>query len=168
MIANGRKVVPSGGPVARNGHAAPVATALWGFGQDRPYDYVAAAVSSLRREGLAVRELPLSGGPHAWAREVASAVASGELTAAVVFCSVPCVAACVANKVPGVRAVSVSTVGQACLATLELAANLLVVEMPGRTFFEVKQFLRTIHNPGAACPDHVARTLQEMDGRAHR
>lgn len=168
MIANGRKVVSAAGPVARNGQPTPVASALWAYGQDRPYDYVAAAVMSLRREGLAVRELPLEGGPHTWAREVAEAVAHGHLSAAVVFCSVPCVAACVANKVPGVRAVSVSTVGQACLATLELAANLLVVEMPGRTYFEVKQLLRTIHNPGAACPDHVARTLQELDGCAHR
>jgi hypothetical protein len=123
---------------------------------------------SLRREGLMVRDLTLAGGPHLWAREVAEAVAHGRLSAAVVFCSVPCVAACVANKVPGVRAASVSTIGQACLATLELAANLLVVEMPGRTFYEIKQLLRTIHDPGAACPDHVARTLQELDGRAHR
>jgi hypothetical protein len=62
----------------------------------------------------------------------------------------------------------VTTVGQAALATLELAANLLVVEMPGRTFYEVKQFLRIIHGGKPELVPVLAHTLQELDGRAHR
>ena len=48
------------------------------------------------------------------------------------------------------------------------AANLLVVEMPGRTFFEIRQILRTLYAAVAACPEGVACTLRELDGHAHR
>lgn len=155
MNANGRNPVPN-------------ASALWAFGQDRPHPYVAAAVKSLLREGLAVRETNLKGAPCVWAKGVAEEVAAGTLAGAVLFCEVPCIVACVANKVPGVRAVMVSTVGQAALATLELAANVLVVEMPGRTFYEVKQFLRMLHGSKPDLVPILAHTLQELDGRAHR
>ena len=77
-------------------------------------------------------------------------------------------ACCVANKVPGLRAVPVTTLQQAARATLNLAANLLVVEMPGRTFFEIRQTLRTLINLTHPCPDGVACTLTELDGHAHR
>jgi hypothetical protein len=43
-----------------------------------------------------------------------------------------------------------------------------VVEMPGRTFFEVRQILRTLLGNGTTCPDGVACTLRELDGHAHR
>ncbi|MGL4549676.1 MAG: RpiB/LacA/LacB family sugar-phosphate isomerase [Gemmataceae bacterium] len=146
----------------------PEVSARWAFGQDRPHDYVAAAVKSLRREGLHVREVPLGSPPCVAARRVAEEIGEGVLAGGVLFCQVPCIVACVANKVPGVRAVMVSTVGQAALATLELAANLLVVEMPGRTFYEVKQFLRIIHDAKPELVPVLANTLMELDGRAHR
>ena len=53
-------------------------------------------------------------------------------------------------------------------ATLTLAANLLAVEMPGRTFFEVRQILRICCAAAAVCPAPLAGTLQELDGHAHR
>jgi hypothetical protein len=56
----------------------------------------------------------------------------------------------------------------AARATLSLAANLLAVEMPGRTFFEVRQILRTLIAAPGACPGGVACTLRELDGHAHR
>jgi hypothetical protein len=50
-----------------------------------------------------------------------------------------------------------------------VGANMLAVEMPGRTFFEIKQMLRLL-GTGAkpCCPDGVACTLRELDGHAHR
>ena len=75
---------------------------------------------------------------------------------------------CVANKVPGLRAAAVTTVGQAARATRTLGANLLAVEMPGRTYFEVRQILRAVCANAAACPGGVAETLTELDGFAHR
>jgi ribose 5-phosphate isomerase RpiB len=86
----------------------------------------------------------------------------------VVFCEDPGLVCCVANKVAGLRAVAVSTISQAARATLTLNANLLAVEMPGRTYFEVRQILRTLCNGSGICPEGVACTLQELDGHAHR
>jgi hypothetical protein len=141
----------------------------FGRGQDRPSPLVSSALQSLAKEGLTFREWP---GPDGlacrWARAVAECVASGECKGGVLFCSDPGLACCVANKVPGLRAVPVTTVQQAARATLSLAANLLVVEMPGRTFYEIRQILRAIVTASRGCPDGVACTLRELDGRAHR
>jgi hypothetical protein len=159
------------GIVLRRREAEPKRSqATWGYGQDRPHPLVRSAVQAVEREGLSVRELPAAGGdlPCRWAKAVAECLARGECAGAVLFCADPGLVACVANKVPGLRAVGICTVGQAARATLALAANLVVVEMPGRTFFEVRQILRTLFTGGAVCPEGVACTLQELDGHAHR
>jgi hypothetical protein len=141
-----------------------------GYGTDRPHVLVECAVQALRREGLALRELPKAGEslPCRWARALAECVARGECAGGVVFCEDPGLVCCVANKVPGLRAVAVTTVSQAARATLTLAANLLAVEMPGRTFFEVRQILRTLCGAPQTCPDGVACTLRELESHAHR
>ena len=92
----------------------------------------------------------------------------GDCLGGVIFCGDPGLVCCVANKLAGLRAVPVATVAQAARATLTLGANLLVVEMPGRTFFEVRQVLRTLCEAAGGCPDGVACTLRELDGHAHR
>jgi len=157
----------SGVRVVRQAPAA--ATAPYGHGQDRAYPLVASAIQALTREGLTFREWPEPDGLACrWARAAAECVASGECDGGVLFCADPGLACCVANKVPGLRAVAVTTVQQAARATLSLAANLLVVEMPGRTFFEIRQILRALVATSRSCPDGVACTLTELDGRAHR
>ena len=82
----------------------------------------------------------------------------------------PGLVCCVANKVPGVRAAAVATVAQAARATLTLGANLLAVEMPGRTFFEIRADCCGLCCTTAACPARTAWPvrLQELDGHAHR
>ncbi len=143
----------------------------WGYGEDRPYGLVRSAVQAAKRAGLQVRELPGAEGslPCRWAKAVAECVAKGTCVGGVLFCEDPGLVCCVANKVAGLRAVAVTTVGQAARATLSLAANLLVVEMPGRTFFEVRQIFNALCGPGGGCcPDGVACTLRELDGHAHR
>lgn len=155
--------------IARQQPAVSTPGATWGHGQDRPYPMVQSAIQALAREGLALRQWPeMRSLPCRWALEVAECVASGGCAGGVLFCSDPGLACCVANKVPGLRAVPVCTVQQAARATLGLAANLLVVEMPGRTFFEVRQILRTLIDGSRRCPDGVACTLTELDGYAHR
>jgi ribose 5-phosphate isomerase RpiB len=153
-------------------NAPPNRTAVpaWGCGADRNHIMVECAVRALQREGFGVKDLPAPGSlPCRWAKAVAECVANGECAGGVLFCEDPGLVCCVANKVPGLRAVAVTTVGQAARATLTLAANLLVVEMPGRTFFEVRQILKTLCVAHAQrCPDGVAGTLRELDGHAHR
>jgi ribose 5-phosphate isomerase RpiB len=147
----------------------PLQKMTWGYALDRPQALVQAAVHSLARDGLALKELstPLTDLLCRWSRALAECVASGACPGGVLFCEDPGLACCVANKVPGLRAVPVSTVAQAARASLTLAANLLAVEMPGRTFYEVRQILRILCT-STNCPDGVACTLQELDGHAHR
>jgi hypothetical protein len=144
---------------------------IWGCGQDRSHPLVDTAVQSLAREGIILRPLQNPGDhlPCRWAKAVAECIARGECVGGVVFCEDPGLVCCVANKVPGLRAAPVTTIHQAARATLTLAANLLAVEMPGRTFFEIRQMLRTCCTPSVLdCPDGLACTLRELDGHAHR
>ena len=157
--------------VTRGEAAKPQAARNWGHGRERSYPLVESAVRAAEREGIAVKELPANGGrsPDRWAKAVAECVASGTCCGGVVFCDDPGLVCCVANKVTGLRAVPVVTVAQAARATLTLGANLLAVEMPGRTFFEIRQILRILCScDGPACPPGVACTLKELDGHAHR
>jgi hypothetical protein len=142
-------------------------TAAWGIAQDRPYPMVQMALQALARESAPVRELPACDGPGCdWAKSVAECVARGDCCGGVVFCEDPGLVCCVANKVPGLRAAAVGTVAQATRATRTLGVNLLAVEMPGRTYFEVRQILRTLSQP--VCPDDIATVLRGLDGHAHR
>lgn len=141
----------------------------FGHGQDRPYPLVASALQALTKEGLVLRQWPEPAGLLCrWTKAIAECVASGECRGGVLFCVDPGLACCVANKVPGLRAVPVTTVQQAARATLSLSANLLVVEMPGRTFYEIRQIIRALSGVSRVCPDGVACTLAELEGRAHR
>lgn len=144
---------------------------LWGYAQDRAYAMVPSAARALQRAGLALKELP--GGErtaaHAWARAVAECVARGECLGGVLFCDNPALVCCVANKVAGLRAAAVATISQAAQALHSFAPNLVAVEMPGRTFFEIRQMLRTFCQSGLPrCPDDAAGMLRELDGHAHR
>lgn len=148
-----------------------IAAVSWGCAQDRGYAVVQSALQALRRDDVLIRALPVVVDEQLarWARSIGDCVAQGECCGGVVFCDDPGLVCCVANKVPGLRAVAVTTVAQAARATLTLAANLLAVEMPGRTFFEVRQILRQFCAGGQrACPEGVSGTLKELDGHAHR
>ena len=141
----------------------------WGVAQERAHPLIDSAVRSLEREGVALRPLPACDGLDCrWAQAIGACVQRGDCCGGVIFCGDPGLICCVANKTTGVRAVAVTTVSQAARATLTLGANVLAVEMPGRTFFEIRQILRTLCLTTAACPPDVACTLQELDGHAHR
>jgi ribose 5-phosphate isomerase RpiB len=151
--------------------APPAPAAAWAFAQERPHPSVQSAVQSLRRDGLNFAEMKAPDGPTLchWARAVAQCVVRGDCRGGVVFCQDPGLVCCVANKVAGLRAAAVLNVAQAVRATVTLGANLLAVEMPGRTLFEVRQILRTVVKAAEnRCPPGVACTLQELDGHAHR
>ena len=150
--------------------ATPAAGTMWGVAQDRPYPQVASAVQGLRRDGVMLKELgACTDAACSWSRALAECVSRGDCRGGVVFCHDPGLVCCVANKVAGLRAVAVVTVAQAAQALLGLGPNLVAVEMPGRTFFEIRHILRSLCVAGAAaCPDGVACTLRELDGHAHR
>jgi ribose 5-phosphate isomerase RpiB len=126
-------------------------------------------VQSLEREGVKLEALPTcDGASWDWARQLAECIARGDCLGAVVFCADPGVVCCVANKIGAVRAISVLTSTQAARARTSIGANMLAVEMPGRTFFEVRQILKALSRTAAECPQKIADVLQELDGHAHR
>jgi ribose 5-phosphate isomerase RpiB len=151
------------------GQAVPAAG--WAYAQERPHAHVQSALQALEREGVSLGELKLPGRSSScrWARALAEWVGRGDCRGGVVFCDDAGLLCCVANKVAGLRAAVANTVDQAARATLTLGANLVAVEMPGRTFFEVRQILRICCSAQApACPPGVACILKELDGHAHR
>ena len=156
---------------SQSSDAAPLPRPAWGFAQDRPYPEVGSALQGLRRDGFVVKEM-LScpeGGCCGWSRALAEGVARGECTGGVVFCSDPGLVCCVANKIAGLRAVAVTSVMQVTRSLLSFGPNLVAVEMPGRTLFEIRQMLRCLCGADtAACSEAVACTLRELDGHAHR
>ena len=150
-----------------NGNGQTVAG--WGYAvEGRPSTMLQVALRAAHRNGNQPQTLPECDGEACdWVRRVAECLRSGRCRTAVLFCRDACLACCIANKVPGVRAAAVWTVSQAARALEQLGANLLVVEMAERTYFECKEMLRLCCD-GAACPPGVACILQELDGHTHR
>jgi hypothetical protein len=140
-----------------------------GYAQERSHPLVTSAVRSLEREGVILEPMQACEGSSCdWARNLAECVARGDCLAGVVFCVDPGLVCCVANKIAGLRAVSVLTAAQAARSMTSLGANLLAVEMPGRTFFEVRQIMLSLGRTRTGCPAKVADILQELDGHSHR
>jgi ribose 5-phosphate isomerase RpiB len=143
----------------------------WGYVQERSDPLVRSAVGALEREGLVLTELRPKESSTAcqWAKAVAECVAGGECDAGLVFCSDAGLVCCVANKLAGLRAIAVASLPQAARAKAALGPNLVAIEMPGRTFFELRQIIRTLCQAAhPVCPAGVANTLRELDGHAHR
>jgi hypothetical protein len=150
-----------------NGKAIP----SWGYAvEKKPSTMLGVALESVCRNGAHPQTLPECNGEKCdWFRNIAECLRTERCRSAVLFCEDVGLACCVANKVPGVRAVPVGTVAQARRALEKWGANLLVVETAGRTFYECKELLRLCQACGpAACPPGVATVLEELDGHAHR
>lgn len=141
----------------------------WGYTQEHEHPLVASAVNALSREGVNLKPLPAlrRNEVGVWAKDIAACVAAGQCCGGVVFCGDPGLFCCISNKVPGLRSVPVVTILHAVRAVTSVGANLLAVEMPGRTFFEIRQFLRLLCSV-KNCPEGIACTLRELDGHAHR
>jgi hypothetical protein len=139
----------------------------WAYAvEGKPTTMLEIALRSFRS---APRRLPdCQGETCEWVRDVAACLTTGDCRAAVLFCADAGLACCVANKVPGVRAVAVVGVGQAVRALRTLGSNLLVVETAGRTYYEFRELLRLCQENSSACPLGLAGVLQELDGHAHR
>jgi hypothetical protein len=141
----------------------------WGVAFERRYPFLESVLLALAREGIGLLPLPgeCTSADCEWALALAGCVARGDCAGGVVLCSDPALVCCVANKLPGLRAAAVSTVAGAARAVLTLGPNLVAVEMPGRTYFELRQIVRTVCRPGRACPPGVACTLDALDGGRH-
>jgi hypothetical protein len=141
--------------------AVATKAARWFYAQEKQGALIAAVVQAMEREGIPISLLE---GP---VRTLAEGLTT-KFVGGVFFTSDPAVVVCVGNKIAGVRAASVANVAQVTRAKKSLGANLFAIEMTGPTFFEMRQLLKTIVTSAASCPPDVAKTLQELDGHAHR
>ena len=92
-------------------------------------------------------------------------VSRGEMKSAVLFCREPEAAACAANKLVGIRAAAVNNMMQAKRVSQSLGANLMVVEMPGRTYFEIRQVILLMMD-AKGCPEAAQAQLERLDARS--
>jgi hypothetical protein len=140
----------------------------WRFASQVADGLIESVVAALGREGLML--LPLSVGetrPVRWARMLAESVAR-EGCGLVAFTADAALACCIANKLRGVRAASVVSVAQAKRVLTSLAPNLVAIEVPGPTFFEIKQIVRALC-VARDVPAELAATLNELEAsHAHR
>jgi hypothetical protein len=123
---------------------------------------VVQALAALEREGSILTNMDTS------PRRLAEAVMKNGSGGGVYFHADVAAACCAANKISGIRAAAVLNTLQVAKAKKSLGANLFAIEMPGRTFFELRQMLKAIVSAAPHCPDEIARVLQELDGHAHR
>jgi hypothetical protein len=150
-----------------DGQAVAGAVERWAYAEEQPNPVVAAAVSALKRDGISWSALNLgSNFAASWLRSVRE---SADKNAGwLLFSLDAALMCCLANKVAGLRAAVVVNALQASRALASFGANVLVVEMPGRTFFEIRQILRTAAATTPACPAGVATLVLELDSHAHR
>lgn len=143
---------------------AAASPATWGYVEEKQDPLVAAALRALERDGITIPAL--GPGPI---REVLRRVAGGQPSGAIVFSASPALVCCIANKHAGLRAAAVLGPAQVGRLRMGLAPNFYAIEMPGRTYFELRQILRMIAaTPPGPCPAELAATLKELDSHAHR
>jgi hypothetical protein len=157
----------SAGPTsAKPATASSGGGAVWNYGQERPDPAPAAAAAALAREGMTLEVIrPADASLAAWLAAVEGRIRKN--AGCVFFCVNAALVCCLANKIAGIRAVVVNA-GEARRALTALGANLLAVEMPGRTFFEVRQILKTAAGGTPGCPAEIAQLLGELEAHAHR
>jgi len=118
----------------------------------------AGLVTALRKEGIEV-DLRRSDCLFASSDEVAREVAGGRAVAVMLTCE-PAIALCVANRLPGVRAVLATDATETAAAAAAVGANLLVAAPRARTFFQLKHLVREFSRGGVReCPELLRERL---------
>lgn len=139
-----------------------------GYAQDQRDTLVNAAVQALQRDGITLQPMPdFAGNLAAWIETLTENIAANRCRCCVVFCGSAALVACLANKIAGIRAATAASVREADKAMRTLGANLLSIELPGPTYFEVRQILKSACTKTAACPPPLVQVFQEME-HAHR
>jgi len=138
-----------------------------GYGSDGLYPQIATVMLALGREGFTLKALQMQQdiGSMLLGKTAGEIVSRGEMKSAVLFCREPEAAACAANKLVGIRAAAVNNMMQAKRVTQALGANLMVVEMPGRTYFEIRQVI-LLMMAAKKCPEAALTLLEKLDARS--
>jgi hypothetical protein len=152
-------------PTAPDKAAAEQGT--WCYAWEKHDAMISTTIKAMERDGSTLTPLDITAASGSWTRKAAEMILASYL-GGIVFCSDPASACCVANKIAGMRAAPVLNAAQVVRAKKNLGPNLFAIEVPGPTFFEVRQILKAIVTRGARCPEEIANVLTELDGNAHR
>jgi hypothetical protein len=177
LRANGVRIVRQNETSKPATQGAGPGIATWGYAQERPDPLVRNVIQAIRRDGRELKELSILPRQTAgigemdiacgFARAVADCIIRGDCQGVVAFCQDPGLICCLANKVPGLRAVPAISVPQSSRACKSLGANFLAIAVSGRTFFELRQMIRTLCRDEISCSEPVAAVLKELEGPCH-
>jgi len=140
-------------------------TQSWLYVRETTDTTIDVAVAALARDGVKLTPFDIERTP--WIARFAETIVEKEC-GGVALVSVPELVVCIGNKIAGIRAATVNNVLQVSRAQETLGANLFAIDGSGKTFFELRQMLRTITADAPKCSDDLAKTLSELDGHAHR
>jgi hypothetical protein len=141
----------------------------WGIAVEGPSVLVASVVKSLAQDGQTLIALENARGDViTWIRMIAALVVRGQPPGAVIVSEHPGLAACVANKIPGLRAVAASQAAEIGALKMALGPNVIVFAALGHTYFELRQLLKLATASPPSCPEAASKSLRELDGHAHR
>jgi hypothetical protein len=143
----------------------------WRYAQEQPYPVVQSVADALRRDGVALEPVNAMGNEPVcrWARTLAESIAQDGSLGLLVFCEDPGLLCCVANKVAGVRAAAAVWPLRRSVCVNALAANLVAIDIAGRTFFELKQLVKAVCTAALpTCSGEIAAAIEELERHARR
>lgn len=105
--------------------------------------HLAAALEGLRSGGIACERTILGTAAEAAAESI-SALCRAEVDSAVIVCSEPELAACLANRNARVRAASLTALAALAAIRATLQPNLIAFNPAGKSQFELKQLLQEL------------------------
>jgi ribose 5-phosphate isomerase RpiB len=141
--------------------AAPGAFLWW---CDGPCGAAKAAVGSQAKESsLTAVDLPGDAKQLVPViKQVAAAVKSGQSTGAVLLVQSGAAAVVLANRCPSLRAMLGTTLESLEAGISQVAANVLVIEYPGKTFPQIKNLLSRFVRAKRELSEDVKRQMQEL------
>jgi hypothetical protein len=137
----------------------------WFYAQEKHGTIIHSILQALARDGVVLTSYEITQAP--WILRFAELLVTSQ-SGGVALVREPALVCCIANKIAGIRAASVNNVPNVASAKKTFSPNLFALDQTGKTFFELRQMLRTITADAPTCGEEIAKTLQELDGHAHR
>jgi hypothetical protein len=134
----------------------------------KPTPLLSAVLTAAQRDASPPQVRVWDGSGWDWLTEAVGRLARTELRLVLAFDARTLLGACLANKMPAVRAAAVVTLDDARRALHDMGANFLLTDQRGKTWFELRQLLRICAAASPRCPDDVAKMLGELERHADR
>ena len=159
--ANSDAIVFSGVPEGPRNPTGPSAFLWW---CDGPCGAAKAAVGAQAKESsIGVVDLPADAKQlAAVVKRIAAAVKGGKSTGGLLLMQSAAAAVVLANRCPSLRAIVGTTLESLEAGIAQVAANVLVVEYPGKTFPQIKNLIGRFVRAKRELSEEAKRQLQEL------